>query len=882
MLDNFLQLLSSSVKHQRRVFFVAGVLLLGFWLLLQQNLRHGAARTLNEQESSNMLLVHALEDSVTRAFQSVNSSMHALAESLPQIAPEEVPELLKTQLRTSPQLRSFELIQADSGEVVASANANAIGKLDYACIAQIRNEPLSEFIIGKPKPGRYPNDRFATRSGLAHIPVCLPVQDAQGQVRQILIASANPQYFDNLFRSISETLTAAVQVYRYDGALLLGERTLKAPIQALMTQVLQRGWGSFRYSIDEQNYLISYRSTSLLPLITVMAASEQAALSSWYQDKRLMQLVFAVVSALILLMALVVALLLEKKRQDQGDIHLLSTAIRSTANAIFITNRDGEIHWVNRAFSQLTGYSFDEVRGKNPKILNAGVHSPAFFADLWQMILSGESWRGELVNRHKDGRRMTVEQTVTPIFDPQGKPEHFIAVHEDVTARKNAEQKALFLADHDPLTSLPNRRYFEQQLQKMDLEHKLDQVSIFFIDLDRFKEINDTLGHEAGDALLIHAASQLRQTLPAMCLIVRLGGDEFAVLSDQGDSEAVTAQLAEKILHALAQPFCYAEGSYSITCSVGIAMGRCSARNASMMLRQADLAMYRAKHDGRNTYRFFDDKMDREMSRRVHLQQQLDLSLSRGGEGLSLYFQPQVCGDSGELYGAEALLRWCLPDGEQVSPAEFIPLAEDTGQILELGSWLTENLFRTLARWNREQLYFGVLSVNISALQLARDNLAEQMQTLQSRFSVPGHQVCIEITETTLMVDSAPVADNLKQLKQAGFVLSIDDFGTGYSSMSYLRALQANHLKIDRSFIIGIGKYDSDEHIVRATIALAHSLGMETVAEGVDSPEQLAFLQQLGCDYIQGYLFARPLPAPDFERYVKASRVTEKEEPGYA
>ncbi len=868
MLANTLFFFRSALIKQKWILLGALVALIFFWVVLQHTVDKGVSRSLAEQDSSNELLVHALEDSIVRSFQSVNSSMLTLVETLPQLQDQlEMENVLREQLRTSPQLRSIDVLNSD-GVIAVSVTRSSGQALNYSCIDQLKRDPMSEFVIDTPKHGRYPNDPFADRSTLTHIPFCFPVRDAQGELEKILIASINPQYFGNLFNSIGNTLETYVHLFRYDGESLLGLSPIMPDTTRLLREINETSWGQYRSEIDGKNYLVSYRSTSLLPLITVLVSDEQSALASWKHDEKMLRIFLMLAAAFTLIAALVIAVLLEKRRRAEGDIHLLSTAIRSTANAIFITNNAGEIHWINKAFTDLTGYSLDEVKGRNPNILNSGCHSREFFSELWQSILAGKSWRGELVNRHKDGFTMTVEQTVTPILSETGKAEHFIAVHEDVTARKSAEQRALFLADHDPLTSLPNRRYFEQYLQRLFSGHHRDNIAIFFIDLDRFKEINDTMGHEAGDALLIHTTANLSSLLPDTCLLARLGGDEFAVLSESCIDHHSQAKLAESIIGAVAQPFHYGEGTFSVTCSVGIAMSDYSASDASMMLRQADLAMYRAKHDGKNTYRFFDEAMDLLMKRRVFLQQQLEQAVHRESE-LSLRFQPQIEATTGRIYGAEALMRWEVGDGEWVSPAEFITLAEETGQILEVGVWLMESLFRQMADWNARGVPFGKISMNISSVQLARDTLAKRLLELLNKFSIPYYQVCVEITETTLMTNSEMVTENLRRLKASGITLSIDDFGTGYSSLSYLKALDADHLKIDRSFIIGIGINESDEHIVRATMALAHSLGLETVAEGVDSREQLEFLQDIACDYIQGYLFAKPLEAAEFECFIQ-------------
>lgn len=863
-----MSLLKNAVFRQKWVFLTALFILLCFWLVLQHTARQGVARSLAEQDTSNAVLLHALEDTVVRSFQSVNSSMQTLAESLSQQdSALNINSVLREQLRISPQLRTIDLLDAD-GLLVASATNSKGSTASYACLDRLKSESLSTFVIETPRQGRYPNDPFAAQSAHRYIPFCVPIRDAQEQLSQVLIASINPQYFYNLFASITESFTSYIHLYRYDGEKLLADGAIEPNTDSILERVKEKSWGQFRTSISENEYLVSYRSTSLLPLILILVSDQAFALAAWQHDEKMMRLFLLVISIITIIAALVIAVLREKRWQAQGDIHLLSTAIRSTANAIFITNKQGDIHWINKAFTLLTGYSFEEVKGKNPSVLKSGYQADDFYSELWVAILSGKSWRGEVINRHKLGHILVVEQTITPILDEKNNIAHFIAVHENVTARKNAEQKALYLADHDSLTGLPNRRYFERHLHQILKNPEQTDMAVIFIDLDRFKDINDTMGHEAGDALLIHTTSNLQSLMDENHLLARLGGDEFAILVKKVESQKQLTSFVSKVVMVITKSFHYADGMFNITCSAGVAIGNSKISDASTMLRQADMAMYRAKHAGKNTFRFFDEAMDALIRRRVYLQQQLEIAV-RSETAFSLRYQPQVDAVTGRIYGAEALMRWQIADGEWISPVEFIPLTEETGQILELGTWLMKNLFQQMAEWNLRGIKFGKISMNISAIQLARDSLAERMLELMRNFSISAEQLCIEITETTLMTNSDRVMDNLKQLKKAGIALSIDDFGTGYSSLSYLKAIDANHLKIDRSFIIGIGGKDSDEHIIRATIALAHSLNLKTVAEGVDSQEQLEFLQALSCDYIQGYLFSKPLIVDDFERFIK-------------
>lgn len=863
-----MSLLKNAAFRQKWVFLTVIFILLCFWLVLQHTARQGVTRSLAEQGTSNAVLLHALEDTVVRSFQSVNSSMQTLAESLSlQDSSLDINKVLQEQLRISPQLRAIDVLDT-RGLVLASVTASKGSQGSYACLDMLKTEPLTEFVIETPRQGRYPNDPFAAQSAHRYIPFCVPVRDAQGQLSQVLVASINPQYFYSLFTSITDSFTSYIHLYRYDGEKLLVAGAIEPDIAALLQRAKKKSWGQFRTSITDGEYLVSYRSTSLLPLVLVSVSDEALALAAWRQDEKMLRWFMLIISIITIVAALIIAVLREKRRHARGDIHLLSAAIRSTANAIFITNKNGGIHWVNEAFTLLTGYSFEEVKGKKPSVLKSGSQSKDFYNELWTTILSGKSWKGEVINRHKLGHTLVVEQTITPIFDQNNTIEHFIAVHEDITARKNAEQKALFLTDHDFLTGLPNRRYFERQLHRIFKNCEQIDVAVIFIDLDHFKDINDTMGHEAGDALLIHTASSLQSLMDENYLLARLGGDEFAILIHKVESQEQLTRFVNKVVTVITKSFHYGDGVFNITFSAGVSIANSKTPDASKMLRQADMAMYRAKHAGKNTFRFFDETMDALIRRRVYLQQQLEIAL-HSKTAFSLRYQPVVDTATSQICGAEALMRWEIADGEWVSPAEFIPLAEESGQILAIGGWLMQNLFEQMAEWNLHGVAFGKISMNISAIQLARDSLAVRMLGMMKKSAIPAEQVCIEITETTLMTNSDKVMDNLQQLKKAGISLSIDDFGTGYSSMSYLKAIDANQLKIDRSFIIGIGGEGFDEHIVRATIALAHSLNLKTVAEGVDSQEQLEFLKALSCDYIQGYLYSKPLTVDDFEQCIE-------------
>src|SRR5699024_817427 len=353
---------------------------------------------------------------------------------------------------------------------------------------------------------------------------------------------------------------------------LLTTGGVEPDLQWLLNQVDEKSWGQFRTSIEQTNYLVSYRSTSLLPIVLVLLSDEALALAAWRHDEAMIHIFLLVVSIITVLVALAIAVIQEKRWLAQGDIQLLSSAIRSTASAVFITNKQGEIHWINNAFSQLTGYSFAEVKGKTPRILKSNYHSQTFYKELWATILSGDNWRGELTNRHKQGHTLIVEQTITPILDEHNNIEHFIAVHEDVTARKTAEEKAQYLANHDSLTGLPNRRFFEQHLQQIFAYSAPDtQHAVLLIDLDRFKDINDSMGHQAGDALLVHTTANLQELMDENYLLARLGGDESDTLVRKVENQKHMAALTRQVIMAVTKTYHYEDGVINITCSAGIA-----------------------------------------------------------------------------------------------------------------------------------------------------------------------------------------------------------------------------------------------------------------------------------------------------------------------
>lgn len=857
MLINFLKFGSNLIRHQPVIVVSALVVLLVMLVSLQQVLSRGYERALNEQKSTNDALIYALEESVVLSLQAVDNALQSLASEVLSRSPQTF-ESIKTQtLHSLPQLRDI--------QVVPVVQAQSCMPVD----GDIRQGDL-RFL--EPASGRYWGDA-SVRKGLSYWPACVPffIDDV---LEGFVIGSINLNYYRSLFQSVASG-QREVSLYLFSGQKVVGEGA-DALADRTRRSIRDQAWGDYRSAVEERAFLESYRSTSFLPLVMLMRSYDDDALVRWERDAEVVKFVFIILAIALLMMLIMYIVLRAKREKIQGSNYLLSMAIRNTANAIFITDPKGKIEWVNDAFTKLTGYSLKQVRGKTPRILNSGVHERPFFHNLWTTISAGKSWRNELVNRRRDGSLVSVDQTITPILDSKKNVEYFIAVHEDITARKEAEEKVLFLAQHDDLTGLANRRYFEAELAQCVATHQSGSIALIFIDLDRFKEINDTLGHDAGDVLLKRTATKLLRVLPDDAKLSRLGGDEFAVLLYPIHSENAPQRLAQDLVRTLATPFEYQDVSFSVSCSVGVALADIAMTDVSSLLRQADLAMYRAKQSGKNTYRMFDESMDVSMQNRVRMQRLLKDAM-QADDQLMLNFQPQIDSQTEQLHGLEVLLRWHC-QGEWISPATFIPVAEDSGQIVELGRWVIENTLAQISRWQQKGLSFGRVAINISAVQMANSEVVKDLLDAMKRYDVGSDSIAVEFTESTLMVRSNQLLNNLSRLREAKIAIAIDDFGTGYCSLSYLKELNAQYLKIDKSFIDGIGERYSDECIVTATIAMANGLEMAVVAEGVETEAQVAYLRQHGCETIQGYYYGRPMPAETLESWMQnhAQRITDQ------
>jgi len=554
-----------------------------------------------------------------------------------------------------------------------------------------------------------------------------------------------------------------------------------------------------------------------------------------------------------------------ERRQAESRARTLSMALQQAADTVIVTDTMGIIEYVNPAFEETTGYSREEVTGKTPAIVRSGKHDRDFYRNMWEIISSGEVYRDVFINRRKDGDIYYEEMTVTPIKDTSGKIVNYISTGKDISERIESQERLHYLAHHDVLTDLPNRMLFLERLSHA-LTHaqRSDKTcAVLFLDLDRFKKINDTMGHDIGDRLLQTVGERLKNVVRDGDTIARLGGDEFTVLLEGITSPEDVGSISRKILKELSRPFSINHQQLYTSTSIGISLFPTDGTDANTLLKNADAAMYRAKDYGRNNYQFYSADLGAKALEHFTLEAGLRNALKR--EEFVLYFQPQLEIQSGDFVGVEALIRWNHPELGLVSPAEFIPLLEDTGLIVPAGKWILETACKQVKAWQDAGIEVGRLAVNISSRQLEDPNFVLTVEGVLKEIGFDPAKLELEITESLLMSHAVQTVQAIRMLNSKGVRLAIDDFGTGYSSLSYLKRFPIDTLKIDQSFVRDITTDMEDAAIVKAILAMSHSLGIEVVAEGVETREQESFLQAHGCDFVQGYLYARPAPSVEIE-----------------
>ncbi len=548
----------------------------------------------------------------------------------------------------------------------------------------------------------------------------------------------------------------------------------------------------------------------------------------------------------------------------QEKLQQAATVFESTAEGVMITDTQQCIVAVNRAFSEITGYSEAEALGQTPELLASEQHDNAFYDAIWQRLNNEGHWQGELWSRRRNGELFPQWITINAVRNKAQQTTHFVGVFADISSLKHAQARLDHQAHHDPLTGLPNRLLFETRLQKAleDAHAHTRQGAVLFLDLDRFKHINDSLGHPVGDQLLKSIALRLKDQLRDRDTVARLGGDEFIILLPGLQQREDASQIADTLLACFTQPFEIDEHEFFISASIGVSLYPEDGLDVATLVKNADAAMYRSKAKGRNRVEHYTRDLTFQATERMALEQELRRALERGE--LELFYQPKISLDNQRLVGAEALLRWQHPVFGEVPPDRFIPLAEDTGLILPLGDWVLQHACQQMRDWQNNFAPFGPLSVNLAGNQLRQPQLLERISKLLTDNSLAPHLLQLEITESFIMNKEEEGLALLHQLKGLGVQLAIDDFGTGYSSLSYLKRLPLDTLKIDQSFVRGLPDDSDDAAIARAIIALGRSLQLTVIAEGVETKAQEGFLAAEGCEHIQGFVFSRAVSAEAF------------------
>ena len=563
-------------------------------------------------------------------------------------------------------------------------------------------------------------------------------------------------------------------------------------------------------------------------------------------------------------------------RKKAAEQLLIAATAFESQEAMMVTDTNGIVLRINKAFAETTGYSPEEIVGQTPRLLRSGRHDEAFYRQMWESINLTGAWQGEIWDRHKSGNQYLKWLTISAVRNAEGGITHYIGTHYDLTERKKAEERINALAFYDQLTNLPNRILLVEHLNR-SMAASLRSGShgaLLFIDLDNFKTLNDTQGHEMGDLLLKQVADRLKQCVRGEDTVARQGGDEFVVLlSDLGTGEpeaASTAEsIAEKILEQLNLPYQIGHFSHHSTASIGVTLFSGNQSSVDDLMKQADLAMYRAKGAGRNIVRFFDPAMEAIVKVRAELEDDLRQAIDK--KQFLLHYQPQVV-DDGRITGAEVLVRWQHPFRGMISPADFIPLAEDTDLILPLGQWVLETACRKLALWStRPETAALNIAVNVSAKQFRQPGFVDQVLAAVKQSSADPRRLKLELTESLLVDNIEEIIEKMHRLKAKGIGFSLDDFGTGYSSLSYLKRLPLDQLKIDQSFVRDVLSDPNDAAIAKTIVTLGQSLGLAVIAEGVETQAQRDFLANAGCYAYQGYFFSKPLPEELFEQFLDHS-----------
>jgi urea ABC transporter urea binding protein len=725
---------------------------------------------------------------------------------------------------------------------------------------------------------RHPNHEIRTIWVSEH-----PVRDANGKVLSI----------DGIVEDVTERKRIAEQLRQFKTSLdLITDCVFMFWPDTLEFFYTNRGATvQIGYSEDELRHMTpidikpQYDEASFRALIAPLVSGEKESITfetvHAHRDGHLVPVeIFLQYVAPMNEPARLVAIVRDITEHKRLEAELRIAAIAfETQKSMLVTDANTVIIRVNQAFTHLTGYKPEDVIGKSTAIFNSGRQDPEFYQRMWQSLKDNGYWQGVIWNKRKNGKIDAEWLAISAIIDPGGTTTHYVATYSDVTENKEAEAEVHRLAYYDTLTQLPNRRLLQDRLEQSisSCSSSGRYGALLLVDLDHLKKINDTFGHEIGDQLLVEAAQRLTRCAPEVDTLARFGGDEFALLLEELSAVPYEAlvkieQVAEDIRKALAQPYNVTNRAFHITTSIGIVQYR-APETADVLLQQATVALHGAKNAGRDCFRFFDPEMQAMLEQRMELEEDLYLAVESGE--LELYYQPQI-DSGGRLIGAEALLRWRHPEKGLISPGEFIPLAEENGLILPIGLWALETACAQIKAWSdKPAIPAFQVAVNVSARQFQQPDFIDRVEQILARTGVDAKKLKIELTESVVLSDINDTLKKMRALKALGLSLSLDDFGTGQSSLSYLTRMPLDQLKIDRSFVISLPDNRNDAILAQTIIAMGQGLGLDVIAEGVETAAQREFLDRHGCHLYQGYLYSRPLPVVEFEGYLQRIESTQ-------
>ena len=556
---------------------------------------------------------------------------------------------------------------------------------------------------------------------------------------------------------------------------------------------------------------------------------------------------------------------ISRRVKVEMKMQMATMVYENAVEGIVITDSEANILFTNPAFTHITGYEQEEAIGKNPRILKSDMHDDDFFKNMWDSLIEKGHWKGEIWNRRKNGEAYPEWLSISAIKNPQDKIDNFVAVFHDITEIKERQEKIEHMAYHDPLTALPNRQLFYDRISvaiKHSQRNKL-KISVLFIDLDNFKKINDSYGHAVGDMLLKQVAQNIKHSCRSDDTVARIGGDEFAALLPEIETEKDIIEIAKRIVSLLAQPYEIEGHKCYIGASIGITVYPTDGKTPDDLIKNADIAMYSAKTVGKNRYHFFKKEMNEEVTRQIDLENKLRKGWKK--KEVAVYYQPKVNLNSGKICGLEALLRWDNGEGTLISPATIIPIAEKTGLITKIDEWVLRDACKYLAEGSNEHLQDKIISVNLSAINFSRKNLANRIFKITEEMGVSQKNIELEITESILIHNVEVAKKILNEMSNVGLRIAMDDFGKGHSSLNYLMEFPFSTVKIDKSFVDNLATDSKSRAITKAIINLAHDMEMKVLAEGVEKQDQLDILYEFGCDEIQGYIFSKPIPKEEVD-----------------